>query len=1103
MTNLLTRLHQFIARHYDLEELRALCFDLGVDFDELRGETKSAKAQALLLHLGRRRRLDRLLDALRRTRPQSFDRAGLSIASDALGVLYDALLAFEAGDPRLLEELARDYRAKLAQKYELLTLQGISPKAHNRTIGIRMQDVFIPLKATGDDLGLLVGLPEQPYRRGLLHQLAQRLAQHFDLEELRALSFDLGVSDEHISGEGKRDWARGLVTHAERYHDIPVLIEAVKHWRPDVLRPDEPVTLEDLLSFPRAVVQGDPGSGKSTLTRYIAWAAATGHSALIAEGPAARLPIRVRAIEFGEALERGRVDRLDAYLTADAGRFAPLIRYALAGGEALVLLDGLDEVGDLALRARVKERVDDFVADPALAGNHVVLTTRTVGYERSGLTGSFPHFTLAELSDEQIASFVKDWYGVIGAEMPETVDVEDEREQLLGDIARHPGLQRLARNPLLLTIIALIKRQERALPDQRVLLYDAAAQTLIRSWPLTQRQVELDELFIREWLAPVAFRVFRDGTSDLIDEPALMDELVNSMRQLKSMTALEARQASQALLEDVCEHSGILLPRGVDADGRVLYGFLHQTFAEHLTAYYLVGRWEDGDLDLKTYAHDPYWREVLLLMAGHLGTQRRAKAGRFIQAIRDLNSSPYEDAIHRDLVLAGRILGDGVPAGPGPLIEVLLDELLQLWLETFLSLLQRDIEGVLARLGGTEYAAVLARLARDVALSVGQTLALAGWLGADRFEEALVTLLDDVHPRIRYQAAELLVERDDPRGEAALVGLLDAEDLGVRWRAAGLLAERDDPRGEAALVALLGDENIVARFETALLLAGWDDPRVVPALVGLLDADEARVRLEAARLLAWRDELQGEAALVRLLDAEEAKIRLDAAELLAERDDPRGVAGLVELLGAEEPRVRLNAAELLAERGDPQVVAGLVGLLGAEEPWVRLEAAGLLAEQDDPRGGAALVELLSSEAPGVRLRAARWLAERDDPRGEAALVGLLDAETPEVCLEAARWLAERGDPQGVATLMGLLEAEEPWVRYRAAGRLAEQGGGSAFQAIRERLERMLQDTTVPKNASALYGRPESVADVTYRFLQQHLTPSGEIEQIQFGGIRAG
>ena len=58
-------LHQALLTRYDLEELRTLCVQLDVDFDDLRGESRQAKARELILWLRRRGRLDQLAAALR------------------------------------------------------------------------------------------------------------------------------------------------------------------------------------------------------------------------------------------------------------------------------------------------------------------------------------------------------------------------------------------------------------------------------------------------------------------------------------------------------------------------------------------------------------------------------------------------------------------------------------------------------------------------------------------------------------------------------------------------------------------------------------------------------------------------------------------------------------------------------------------------------------------------------------------------------------------------------------------------------------------------------------------------------------------------------
>jgi len=63
------RLRRLIADHFDIEELRTLCFDLGVDYDDLRGEGKTGKVRELVAHFERRGLVHELIEACKRERP--------------------------------------------------------------------------------------------------------------------------------------------------------------------------------------------------------------------------------------------------------------------------------------------------------------------------------------------------------------------------------------------------------------------------------------------------------------------------------------------------------------------------------------------------------------------------------------------------------------------------------------------------------------------------------------------------------------------------------------------------------------------------------------------------------------------------------------------------------------------------------------------------------------------------------------------------------------------------------------------------------------------------------------------------------------------------
>jgi formylglycine-generating enzyme required for sulfatase activity/energy-coupling factor transporter ATP-binding protein EcfA2 len=459
---------------------------------------------------------------------------------------------------------------------------------------------------------------------------------------------------------------------------------------PEVATPEEgralpagPLLADQALGQALAlVILGDPGAGKSTLLKVLALA--------LARQPEGPLPILVPLNAYAAALEQGELSLHDFLVRYFATRqhclknLGPLFDAALQAGQAVVLLDGLDEVQ--ANRPFLARLVQDFAAEyvpepesggAPVPGSRLVVTSRIVGYREAPLAGTrWRTYTLADFGREEIERFVERWTlafesAVHGDSQLAGQAARRERDELLLAISGSPGIERLASNPLLLTILALIKRQGVSLPQRRVELYELYLRTLINAWnkarSLDQRPVgpDMDYLETVQVLAPLGLWLRETNpTAGLVSRAALEDWLSGYYIREWEMAPGPARRQARDFLKAVHRYSNLLVERGADQ-----YGFLHLTFEEMLAAKGIAAQAQLGPAGaVKTilrHLDDPNWRETILLAVGALGVvaQQPLAAG---EVLRHLCQAELADkAARQNVVIAGEALLDVGEVGVG------------------------------------------------------------------------------------------------------------------------------------------------------------------------------------------------------------------------------------------------------------------------------------------------------------------------------------------------------------------------------------------------------------------------------------------------------
>lgn len=401
------------------------------------------------------------------------------------------------------------------------------------------------------------------------------------------------------------------------------------------------------------LIEGDPGSGKTTQLKHVAMALADAHGGhperAIAMGFEAPypLPVFVELRELARWIAKrpvaggGHAGMLVEYIEETVGPVsggAGWIRPALEGGGAVLLLDGLDEVPDDRLRELGSKAVHDFLGVHAEGPCRFALTTRP-----AGLTGNIrnalsdlAHCVVQPLEAGQIDKFVRAWYGALVKSPGEAAKKADDLLNAIVINRRSAvrGLAELASTPITLTAIAVVHQTVGRLPELRAELYELCVSALCDRWDHT-RGVEdppdCPELALAQKRAvfqELAHESHARGEGAPPLEPA---DIIQTVRRELTDEALAGKLTDEAcnrLIDHMGERSGLIVParpRG--------YRFRHLTFEEFLTARRVCDRADEPGRELGRHLNDPWWREVIALAPAYKALGSSADTRRLMREL--------------------------------------------------------------------------------------------------------------------------------------------------------------------------------------------------------------------------------------------------------------------------------------------------------------------------------------------------------------------------------------------------------------------------------------------------------------------------------------
>ncbi|MFB9768257.1 NACHT domain-containing protein, partial [Nocardioides kongjuensis] len=376
-----------------------------------------------------------------------------------------------------------------------------------------------------------------------------------------------------------------------------------------------------LSGHPRVILSGGAGSGKTTLLQWLAVTASrTGFTDQLEEWNGA-IPFVLPLRRFvGQQLPAPE-DFIGINHRSLVGTMPPgWVHRTMAGGRAIVLIDGLDELPE-PQRDDAREWLEELIC--TFPDARYVVTSRPLAVSRDW--HELPEFRSAELLPMQrsdIREFIGHWHDAARKGVDSTEDREAlvaAERHLLSAVHEMPHIRALCTSPLLCALICALHRHNvNRLPQNRLELYDTALEMLVSSRD-EERAItpgDIPSLTYAEKkaiLSDFAAWLHENGESD-----AELHTFVERVKRKEQYLARPDSIDGQKLAGVLLQRSGVLRQ---PVEGRV--DFVHRTFLEYLAAVQFVE--DDAVGKIVDHAHLDQWREVAILAAGIFPAHRRER----------------------------------------------------------------------------------------------------------------------------------------------------------------------------------------------------------------------------------------------------------------------------------------------------------------------------------------------------------------------------------------------------------------------------------------------------------------------------------------------
>jgi hypothetical protein len=341
---------------------------------------------------------------------------------------------------------------------------------------------------------------------------------------------------------------------------------------------------ENLFSLNRhLVILGNPGAGKSSIVKYAICKILENDERIFDNNDIYRyLPFRIELhkynlakVSHGHSFAEFIVQTLAAEYQTNIS--LERILKILTFFPCLIFFDGIDEIFDIQERINVRNDIENFVSTYPDA--RIIVTSRYESYEEVSFS-KFQELEVRDFNEEQLEDYVHKWY------KQEEPNPTGRAKEIAGCLSQLKHVDNeLKYNPLLLSLILILYRNELELPTNKLSIYEGCTNTIVEHRDEKEKKLKIILKINNKAsvFSSIAFWQF-DNSNKKLDSLSVQCHVKQYL--IKNGDIEDEHEADKA----AAEFLDFAKVRSIYFENK----FTHKTFLEYFTAYYIFSKYYIG-----------------------------------------------------------------------------------------------------------------------------------------------------------------------------------------------------------------------------------------------------------------------------------------------------------------------------------------------------------------------------------------------------------------------------------------------------------------------------------------------------------------------------